>query len=613
MKNLLRIGLLALLLPLCAAAQTITIDLPKNVVTEQRLKSYGDSLIKVLSGNVVTPPVDPPVGLDECDKGPFLGDITSISTSGLTFQFDADNVHGIEYWVRDEKGEDVSHGLLTKLQTNKQTIAYAVQKPGTYQLSITGSTCRSKIFTKVFYISGIGIVDPPKPVNSSRQIYMNTTGYGFSLDAKHGISPEWVERAEQFQNLEWNGQKFSGITGLRLCVPWYLYEPTRGKYNDEALLKALKYCIDRKLRLSISFFTERKLGDGMFAATDMLHTGDYSGSYNPSDSLQGIWNPYFDLYTVSPHSPTGQKVLQESVKHMASVLKSYPGSTFDYIALGVGNTEEFYMPVKKNQDHTAMRYGSDYSPVARKLWAQFAAQNGYPGADVQIPWNFPDPFDTGGFWNHSAVSKLWYDFTSEGLFKFHQAFNEGVRSGGGRVCGNFADAGGAQSAWYMTYKLHQLFQGCDLVYSSDGGNAYQLNDKLRAVDFIKYTFPKAASGIEFDPEDINFGNRSYPGEPINWMGAFYPYAKSAFERGNEVTHFAMAFSTASQYGDNISSGAEALWKLNNEFIWNNSTTTTPQGEAIQQVVTSYGGDQPYRSEWSKRGGGLNLQIPIITQ
>lgn len=160
MKNLLRIGLLALLMPLCATAQ---IQWPDNLATKeyvQKTNARIDSIVKVLKGGVITDPVGPTPGKDDCDKGPFLGDITSVTSTGLTFQFDAEGVHGIEYWVRDEKGNQVSHGLLPDLTGNTQSIKYTAQKPGTYHLSIAGSTCNSKVYTKVFYISGIGVVDP---------------------------------------------------------------------------------------------------------------------------------------------------------------------------------------------------------------------------------------------------------------------------------------------------------------------------------------------------------------------------------------------------------------------------------------------------------------------
>jgi hypothetical protein len=163
MKNLLKIGLLALLLPLYSVGQTITLQLPKGIVTEERLKSYGDSLVKVLSGNTKPiEPVDPVIpGKLDCPDGPIINRVFDVTPTTLQFQFHANGVYGIEFWVRDEKGNQVSHGLLADLKSNTQSVKYRALQPGTYQLSIAGSTCNSKVFTKVFQISGVGATDPP--------------------------------------------------------------------------------------------------------------------------------------------------------------------------------------------------------------------------------------------------------------------------------------------------------------------------------------------------------------------------------------------------------------------------------------------------------------------
>jgi hypothetical protein len=317
-------------------------------------------------------------------------------------------------------------------------------------------------------------------------------------------------------------------------------------------------------------------------------------------------------YAPAPYSMLAREKLERTLEHLARVLRESPDDT-DYIAFVMGNTSEYYLPMIKkielvnNVQVITNEYMTGYSTVDRAAWATYSAAHGMAGVQPPVTSNANSAFTTGDLWN-TATGRLWYEFITDGLAGLHASFVRAVKAGGGKPCAFFADAGGAQSAWFGTAHLNRIFAGSSVVYSSEGGNVPDLWKKLMAADLIMGTFPNAEAGIEVDQEDIalNQSDTSY-GAPINSDLLFETFT-AHFERGGKIGHLAMAFDPHS----NIPQMAPALYRLQNEFIKQGSQVASlPVGETIYYTVNSFSGDQGYNQLWRNAGGGKNKQVKIV--
>lgn len=611
MKKLL-IGLLVLISTF-ANGQKIDFD---TLAGKSWVKSYFQSEIKKLGNTTpVDPikpvdPVDPVVpSLDPCKEGPIIKSIFDVTTTGLRFQFHGVDVRGIEYEVKNSNGVRVSFGVLTPT-SNILPVSYPGQVPGEYTLYIQGSTCKSNISSVSFTVKSAAVVVPPvivPPVNNGeRLIYMNTTGFGFDPNAVTGIDKDWVPRIEAFTNLVYNGVKFSGIDGVRLAVKWSDYEPKEGQFRSDDLKRAIKYLTDRNLRVSICFLPFRSMKDGMIPDSDILIGSN--GDIAVVDA---------DKYTISPNSTIGKNKLANAVRNLTKTILE-TGAKVDYFSLGYGQSEEFYLPAYKDPKTHQVKYNTGFNTVDKQAWNAWLDARGYARIGIPVPWDFSNAFWAGEVWNGSDGRK-WYNFMTDSLADLYHTFRDAVHSQNGKVCGYFAGAGDAQGAWFMVYHLERIFDGCDYIYSSDGGQRINRADKLLAADFMAGTFPNSKAVMEFDPEDVGIDgqylNNPY-GMPLDW-NAFYSYSKSLFAREVKMVTFAMAFSGETGYSNgvpfinNIATSAEVLWKLRKECI-EQDVEQLPVSSVIDQKVDNYMGDQPYRRAWYDAGGGLNKRILINT-
>jgi hypothetical protein len=595
MKNLIRIGLLALL-PFFASAQIAWPD----VATQDQLRKTNariDSLNFAISG---VKPGNPVRELPDCPKGPVIEKITKITNTGAEIVFDGEGVYKIDWRVMDVQDTTKLHSFGTvEPTTSKFTIVYAGLAPGQYRLNLTSVLCKgsgSRNFT-VPYSGGREPVTPdpatpaPTPATGSREIFMNTTGYGFDPYNETGIDQQWRKRIEAFRTLKYSGVVFSGITGVRLAVPWHLYEPKKGQFRDNEIRAAMAYLKSRGLKIAVCLLPLRKEGDGY------LNTEDIAVS-----ATGRVWKFGGD-HTMSAASIPARNALKEAARRLTQVIYSDPAFA-GYVQLGYSHTEEFYMPVVEEGHKEPV----GYAKADLDAWKKFA-----PGVPVQIPGAYEEDWQVGNFWNGGSGRK-WFEFQTSNLAAMFAAFRDGVHEAGGKVCGYFADAGAAQSARGFTYDLDKIFQGSDYVYSTEGANGWDLSSKLMAADLIRGTFPKAGAIIEFDPADVAHdivppGTEKQDG-PMNW-NVFYTYGSSLFRRGVKIISLAMSFSDGSSGPDNISYSAEHFWKLKNEFIGDKVITPLPITLRVRQEITQYSDHQPYRWEWKKSGGDLETVVPII--
>lgn len=147
-----KLPLLLLLLSAGVQAQTNYITIGRDTIpTLQYVK-------KLVGGGSVGPV------LDDCKAGPTLKEISNISSVYLNFLFDGEKVYGIDWTIQDAAGNVKRSGNVAP-QNNRPGITFAALEKGTYYLVITGSTCKSKLSSKLFLVPGeSGGITPPDPI-----------------------------------------------------------------------------------------------------------------------------------------------------------------------------------------------------------------------------------------------------------------------------------------------------------------------------------------------------------------------------------------------------------------------------------------------------------------
>jgi hypothetical protein len=600
MKKLQGLIILLLVHTMCLGQVNLRINNGGKAATQEYVKLLLESLmnrIDTTGGTTPTNPTDPttPTNPTPVCSGPTITGITAKSQTSLTFTWSGLNVPDIVWNISNGTGivrQGSASSSSPTITVNYNQIGY-----GEYFLYIKGIGCPTTPNPVAFTLTA-----PPVVASSGLRIYMNTTGYGFDPTDQYGINEEWRKRITAFNTLSYNGTTFSGINGVRLLVRWMDYEPTENNYNDAKLLAAMNYCKSRGLKFSVCFWGVRKIGDGFVPDGERV-TG----------SNGELWILENDKYEFALYSQTGKEKLKKCVKHMAQVLAQYPNDT-DYISLGFGETEEYYNPIIKSFNPSTHEIKNvaltGYSQAERTAWASYIASKGLAGSAPPVSQDPTDAFTTGDMWN-TTVGKHWYEFITDGLTSVHAYFRDGVHEGGGKVCGFYADAGGAQSAWYMTYRLNKIFEGVDVIYSSEGGNQYSVNDKIYSADFNAGTFPNAEAAIEFDPEDLSTDGSTYYGNPTSSQ-RLLDYGSSFFKRGGKIIHFAMAFSYGDA-GNNITTLAPALWTLQNDYVKaGNTVPQLPANPTVTYTLDTFKGD-PYRNKWGQNGGNINTIVKIKLQ
>ncbi|MDR6805579.1 hypothetical protein J2Y45_002112 [Dyadobacter sp. BE34] len=622
MKNL----LLAVLLAFCQVVTAQSIDQVidnKIKASEARQKAYADSLFRKGNGGV-DPKPEVPKG-DSCARGPVPNDVYNITQSGATVLFDGEGVFGWDFSISQDGIVKVTgNSGSERLQKNTVPISYALA-PGEYVLALKGNTCLSKVYTRTFIVpkptgdngnGGDGGNNGPPPVNKGeRGITMNLTGYGFDVDAKTGISKEWLERIEAFLNLTHNGKKFRGIDAIRVNMKWYSYEPKEGVFRDDKLLDVINYCKRNGIKLSVALIPWRVIGDGMLDRSEWLEQLP-DPFWKPSDeepTQDLVWHAEGRLpsiektYMPSLHSKIGQEKFKNAARHLAEFMAKYP-EYVDYIATATSPGEEYETNIQRASNNQILLTG--YGQADLNAWREYSG-----GMAVPYPQK-NDEEHLAYLFNNSEAGRKWYEFRTKGLKDFHAAFVRGVREGGkGKVrsMGMYAGCGAPSGTWTGLYKLNEIFSAGtsdqpDMIYSSEGDAGSQ-SSKLMATDLNGATFPGAARAIEFDPNDLSVDQdwQTSPEEDLNGDILYY-WASSFFKRGGDDLSLAMSYYAPKI---NVQLGP-ALYRIRQEFIDGDSGMTgIAQGEGFTFPITRYAGLQEYREIYSGRGGGVNKVVKIL--
>lgn len=523
-----------------------------------------------------------------CQGGPTISSISNVSSTGLTYTWNGLNVPEI-VWSIIQNGSTIRTGSSATSNTTV-SITFPQLSAGTYQLRLVGLTCPSNAPPVTFTITGT----PPPVSTGERHVYMNLTGYGFDPGSPSGMDSDWVLRIESFLNLNYQGQPFSGIDGIRVNVKWHEYEPNEGTFRDDKILAILNWCVQRGLRLSIALIPWRREGDNMFSDYHKVRTSDGKIWY-----MEGDLPTTYKTYQPSVQSELAHAKFKASAKHMAQVLKQANPNYVDYISTATSQTEEFQLI--RNESPLLL---SGYADVDKSMWASYSG--GLP-----VPYANSSDLNVINQMMDSPTGKKWYEFHTNGLKRFHAAFVQGVREGGMRACGMYAGIGAPSAVYDFTYKLNTIYSAGlsdqpDIIYSSEGDAGSQ-NSKLMATDLNMGTFPGAETAIEFDPEDVAANQIRNPPYGVDLNGnILWDYGSSFFRRGGKLLHFAMSF-----HPSKVSQMTEALWKIKTQFL-NSSTGMTgiDQGIQINFQIVRYSGLQEYRGMYGDAGGGLNKQVKI---
>lgn len=526
-----------------------------------------------------------------CVGGPTIGSIISKSQTGLTFSWSGLNVPEVVWNIR-QNNNNVRSGTFIPTASQTVNISFAQIPTGTYELQLIGISCPT-IQPSVSFT----LAQTPTPTPSTRHVYMNFTGYGFTNDDPTGMTVEHRERAEAFMNLNYNGNQFKGIDGIRVNMKWYEYEPTEGTFRDDKVIACINWCAARGIKLSFALIPWRREGDGMFDEHNKARLAN-----GVKWSIEGDLPSTYRTYMPSMNSTIGYAKFKAAAKHLASVMSGYP-NTVDYVSTATSDGEEYQM-VREAGTFVV----SGYAGIDEERWASYSG-----GLPVQRPAAYTE--DAYNTLMGSSSGRKWYEYQTDALKNFHAAFVQGIREGAvngiPRAAGMYAGIGAPTAVWDNTYKLNTIYSAGlpdqpSGIYSSEG-DANALGNKLMATDMNLATFPGADPFIEFDPDDLNTAQiRNPPWDADLSSALLYNYSASFFRRGGKVVHFAMAFNPAK-----IPQLAEGLWKIKSEFLDSSSGMTgIEQGEMIVFPIMRYNGLQEYRFEWSNRGGGLNKQVKI---
>ncbi|WP_158281331.1 hypothetical protein, partial [Dyadobacter jejuensis] len=410
------------------------------------------------------------------------------------------NVQGIDFKVENLAGQLVSAGNITP-KANRIRIPYINLSAGTYKLTLSGSTCSgtdSKTFIVAKDQSSVDPVpNPSVPAGKDRfELFMNTTGYGYDPTDPTGINKDWRERIEAHKT-DWG----YSITGVKLLVRWYDWEPTEKNYEREALRHAIQYCKDRGLKLSLYFWPWRLAGDGFIDESQYVR-----GQRGTVHTLER------SKVMASLVSTSINQKIHDAVKEMASELAAYEGGY--YMSIGTASAEEFINP-------SVGRYVSKYDDKGNEISYDLDGyeiggfesmfQDGFKGFRASKGLDYQRPFihDWGAGSALDMSTETGKDFAryiSISLKNYFDNFSSAVHEGGqGKILATYTypDAGSVQNAWHLHANFTDQAATADAMYGTDGTEIYNV-DRKRLCNAVNLGLGKL-SIIEYDAEDIGFG------------------------------------------------------------------------------------------------------------
>lgn len=528
----------------------------------------GDANISITGDVSIKPKEDPkpeePVLY--CKEGPEPREITKVTNTSLVLGWHGKEVYGWDWWI--SQGETkVAEGKVNP-DSNQVVIFYSPLSAGDYRFVMQGNTCRSDpkglSFTVPKADSGGGTTNPPPvdnggdttnppPSQKGRkfQIIMGTTGSGFQSDAPHGIDPQWTSRID--------AAKFSwgyGISGICLWVPWDSYEKKPGEYEEAAFKKAIKFCKDRGLTLSVAFMRRRKKGDG-FIHDDEIITG--SGG-----------TPYYEGVPDNPHVYAGyanervNKLSSGAIKSIARLMKAYDKSF--YIALAGGGAGEQVNYVWQNKK--GIWESGDHSDDNLRRFNTWRGARGI-STNTDRPPVIQGP---GIDWPHPDFNNVdgleFARFTTYGLrFALDMLIDDVKSVAPDMPCAYFYSVtSNRQMRAIANPIVGWIAERADMLYGSDGDGPADMFAKIKVNSLNLGTFPNKISAAEIDPDDMSPARNNKGRMPVYGEGGllydnFLQLARNLFVRGLQVLHLAMAFSE-----DEMKAFEPVLKLLNEEWL-----------------------------------------------
>ncbi len=407
---------------------------------------------------------------------------------------------------------------------------------------------------------------PETPIKPGARVVIprmgfNMTGYGYAPNAEFSINQEWIDRMKLLVR-----QK--AIDFARIHIRWQDWEPNIGEYTEVELIQALKKIKAEGCVPAICVRPYRWDDVIAYEEVAMDHTGKIfkDGGY----------------HTFAPGAETAQNHFRKSMERLAQLVNMHAHDA-EFTSLGYGITEEFFLPCNYSETKGDVLTGMCiYSPADKDA---FQEAYGYELPVYDLSW-FPDSIGRL-YTDHPKV----LDYITVRLAKIQREFNGAFKQNAPRVpvFGFYADVPSKQSAWYGHRDLLAIFDGCDGIYSSDGG----FWEKFMAADLHKGTWPGKPSAIEIDPEDAGRDGSAYDG-PIQ-PHLVKQIIEEAVRRG--VTHIplAMAFGPKqiAQIGPVLREAREKGIEVK-DF--------TGQIPEIEYGSRLHSDDNLFRDAWEKLGG-----------
>lgn len=462
--------------------------------------------------------------MSPCEAGPEVRILTNITENSLLAQFHGKNVAGLDFQILGPSGV-VRSGSLTPT-SSLLTISYARLPPGKYQLRLSGNTCEGtsqKEFTiahKSGELAARGTLPPPRPLTGKNtyELFMNLTGYGYEPAALTGLHPDWPERIEAFR-YGWG----YGITGIRLCVRWYDWEPTTGNYTRAGLQKVIAYCRERGLKLSVFFWPWRLEGDGFIPAGAAMtgHRGSpfgIEGNKRMGSLVSGVVN----------------KKLFAAVRELSKELSTYEGGY--YMSIGTAEAEEFTNPVIGLGEWERPEIVG-FEPVFQAGFRDYRKGKGRSYARPVI-----QEWPRGcALTMSNEVGKDFARYISLSLTRYFENFTRAVHEGSkGKLLSvyMYPDAGSPQNAWYLHANFASQAASADGMYGSDGTTRYD-NERKLLVNAINLGMGKVSFN-EYDPEDLGQAKTQGYCSGFDLTQMAREFTKS-YAAGAQVISYAMAY------------------------------------------------------------------------
>lgn len=568
MKKIFQFALLLLLSGTGVLGQTTVVFPDGKIVNEAFVIKYVDSVFAarpstalppvIKSPVVINPPVAvvPPVvvpvvvpGLKPCKGGPTIWAIQSITDNSLVFVFDGDEVNGID-WRIAQNGATLRSGNVEP-KTNTIPVTYQTLPGGTYTLHLSGSTCLGISPPRDFTIEKwSGQVNPPKVIPvpdysgdrndgparlgvGQREIFMNLTGGGWDANSASGMESDWTERIESFK-YSWGW----GITGIRVAVRWYQYEPKSGVYRDDVVQKMIEYCRARGLKLSFFVWPFRLPNDG-FIPDGHYMTGDLGGRFeiepNPDAGLPGNPMP-------SMASDISWRKFDTAMGRLSKKLSEYEGAY--YIGLGLAEAEEIINPMLNTGSSRQELTG--FEQIYQDDFARWLRLKGKTYSRPQVQHWGSERYGRGGSGLvMNDAGKEFFKYVSLRIANAFDGFSKVVwENGGGKVrpCYMYADVANATGHHLASNWITQargLYGRGGVMYSTEGGTP-ELKMVGNAINLgiAVQKSPDIVSAVEYDPDDL--GQKGGYGSSID-LGLMDRAFRKSLDEGVDLISFAMSF------------------------------------------------------------------------